>query len=560
MSNAQAARVSTFDDPFDFSPEDSSDDGFLDGHETTAAVPHTVSVETMFRGVGIGAKLLPFPHEVRRSDRSRWFLVAGAALVGLALVLFCAVAISGRAPRVAVDVMFVIGLLGGGALIVTGLLKRRRARAHFLVGSAPGVDAPVDPRFVDAAAHPLVTASGDDWIVHATPRMRGALSADGQIHSLAELARDGAPSFRLPPGGRARLVCGATTFLVAAVPAPGRLARPFFRWRRPETIYTAGAAVALGLFLIVIFSVPPDPRSLSLDLLTNENHLVTFRITPPEDKMDILPLLTTPGAQSGSPGARAAGPEGKMGKKTSQQHDRAYAIKGPKDNLDPRLAQVAAELRAREAGVLGVLKKMNGPVAAVFARESALGNEAEDVLGNLMASQIGEAAGWQGLGMRGTGAQGAGTKDGLIGVGEGLKMFGHGGGPGGPGQGYGRQAGALGIRHASAPEVIPATASVRGSLDKEIIRRIVRRHINEVKYCYEQELTKLPSLAGRIVVQFMIAGNGQVLTSVLQSSTMKNARVESCTVDAVRRWSFPQPEGGGLVTVSYPFSLAPAGS
>jgi hypothetical protein len=352
-------------------------------------------------------------------------------------------------------------------------------------------------------------------------------------------------------------VCGATTFLLAAVPPPDRLARPLIRWRRPETIYTAGAVVGLGLFLIMIFSVPPDPRALSLDLLDHENHLITFRITPPEQRMDILPPSMTPGARSGSAGARAAGAEGQRGRKTSQQHDRAYAIK---DNLDPRLAQAAAELRAREAGVLGVLKKMNGPVAAVFARESALGNEAEDVLGNLMASQIGEAAGWEGLGMRGTGAQGGGTKDGLIGVGEGLKTFGHGGGPGGPGRGYGRQAGALGIRHASAPEVIPATASVRGSLDKEIIRRIVRRHINEVKYCYEQELTKLPALAGRIVVQFMIAGNGQVLTSVLQSSTMRNARVESCTVEAVRRWSFPQPAGGGLVTVSYPFSLSPAGS
>jgi hypothetical protein len=35
--------------------------------------------------------------------------------------------------------------------------------------------------------------------------------------------------------------------------------------------------------------------------------------------------------------------------------------------------------------------------------------------------------------------------------------------------------------------------------------------------------------------------------------------VESCIVAATRRWAFPQPRGGGLVTVSYPFQLAPAG-
>ena len=36
-------------------------------------------------------------------------------------------------------------------------------------------------------------------------------------------------------------------------------------------------------------------------------------------------------------------------------------------------------------------------------------------------------------------------------------------------------------------------------------------------------------------------------------------RVENCTVQAVRRWEFPKPLGGGIVIVSYPFVLTPAG-
>ena len=100
---------------------------------------------------------------------------------------------------------------------------------------------------------------------------------------------------------------------------------------------------------------------------------------------------------------------------------------------------------------------------------------------------------------------------------------------------------------------------MRGSLDKEIIRRIIRRHINEVKFCYEQELTKKPTLGGRIMVQFTIAASGQVIASVLQNSTMGSAKVENCTVQAVRRWEFPKPLGGGIVIVSYPFVLTPAG-
>ena len=39
-----------------------------------------------------------------------------------------------------------------------------------------------------------------------------------------------------------------------------------------------------------------------------------------------------------------------------------------------------------------------------------------------------------------------------------------------------------------------------------------------------------------------------------------NVRVENCTVQAVRRWEFPKPLGGGIVIVSYPFVLTPAGS
>ena len=100
-------------------------------------------------------------------------------------------------------------------------------------------------------------------------------------------------------------------------------------------------------------------------------------------------------------------------------------------------------------------------------------------------------------------------------------------------------------------------AKVDGDESKEIVRRIIRRHINEVKACYERELAHQPDLAGRMLVQFTIAASGQVVASVLQRSTMGNARVESCTIEAVRRWQFPKPLGGGTVIISYPFVLTP---
>jgi len=101
---------------------------------------------------------------------------------------------------------------------------------------------------------------------------------------------------------------------------------------------------------------------------------------------------------------------------------------------------------------------------------------------------------------------------------------------------------------------------VKGSLDKSIIRRVIRRHINEVKYCYQAELQSSPDLYGRVVVNFSIMPNGQVAASKVERSTMKNNRVEGCVTRAVRRWLFPKPHNGGVVVVSYPFVFRSAGT
>jgi metallo-beta-lactamase class B len=97
-----------------------------------------------------------------------------------------------------------------------------------------------------------------------------------------------------------------------------------------------------------------------------------------------------------------------------------------------------------------------------------------------------------------------------------------------------------------------------GDPANEVVRRIIRPRLNEVKACYERELSLKPDLAGKIRVQFTIAPSGQVVASSLAASTLGNARVESCTVAVVRRWQFPKPLGGGFVVIVYPFVFTPA--
>lgn len=104
----------------------------------------------------------------------------------------------------------------------------------------------------------------------------------------------------------------------------------------------------------------------------------------------------------------------------------------------------------------------------------------------------------------------------------------------------------------------PATpVQVKGSLDKAIIRRIVRAHINEVRHCYNQGLAEDPALGGRVNVQFTISPTGKVPVAVVASSTLDHDATETCIAKAVKRWKFPKPQGGGNVVVTYPFVLQP---
>jgi TonB family protein len=541
-----------------------------------------IEVQAVFRGVVVNTRHLYDQAVKATSNKARGMILGGiAALVlGFGVFLYTVIDVgaektayekhvdSGKEAKTWVwksrslgsDAVVFLGWAAGIALIYMGLKRRGQKFHDYIIGADPSADAPVSSEFTGGGAHALVTSAGNDFHVNVTPQMSGDVAIDGQTYSLQSFTQQRGTSFTLPENGRARIVCGDTNFLVSSTPKPRILEVPFLVWKWNEQVYTVGSAVGLLLFLGMIFSVPPDPKSLSLDLFNSDNRFVNFLIKPPEEKEEEIPewLKKKGPDEQGGKGKRHKGEEGKMGKKTSKNKEGLYGLKGPKDNPDPHLAKKLAEEEIKNAGILGVLKMNEGShIASIFGRDTALGMDAENVLGGLIGNQIGEAYGVGGLGLVGTGAGGGGTGEGTIGLGN-LGTIGKGGG-GGSGSGYGRGAGGLGGRRAKAPEVLPGVANVRGSLDKEIIRRIIRRHINEVKYCYEQELTRKADLGGRVAVTFTIAATGQVVTSVVQNSTMGNARVENCVVQAVRRWEFPKPLGGGIVIVTYPFSFTPAG-
>ena len=219
---------------------------------------------------------------------------------------------------------------------------------------------------------------------------------------------------------------------------------------------------------------------------------------------------------------------------------RAYGARGP----------------AAHSGVLGMLKSHKGDEGKMgaFASDSALGSDADEAMGGLIGDQIGESYGVAGLGLVGTGrGGGGGTGQGTIGLGT-LGTIGKGGGSG-VGYGYGRGVGRLGGRRARSPMVRMGSANVSGALSKEIIRRVIRRHRNEVTYCYQKGVQGDAALAGKVKIGFTITPGGQVTGAQVTGSSLGNTEVEGCMAAAVNRWRFPAPKGGGVVMVNYPFLL-----
>jgi len=198
---------------------------------------------------------------------------------------------------------------------------------------------------------------------------------------------------------------------------------------------------------------------------------------------------------------------------------------------------------AENAGMLGVL----ADAGALAVLGTSGFHDDGDAIGamwgdSIWRDSIGESFGAGGLGLSGTGRGGGGSGEGTIGLGR-LGTAGRGGG--GTGAGYG-------------PRLTQGNANVVGALDKDDIRRVIRSHLNQFKYCYQRRLTANPKLQGKVVTRFTISPAGTVAAAQDARSTMPDPEVTSCVQRVFKRLRFPQPKGGGVVVVTYPLIFVPA--
>lgn len=383
------------------------------------------------------------------------------------------------------------------------------------------------------------------------------LAADGKLSPYAELA--GAQLFPLPDGATARVEHRGLTFLVRPTNAGRAVAASApVQWRRYSWI--AASLSVHAIVLMFFYFLPPTSQALSLDPISSTDRMVQFMTEAPSVLDEPEPEFTSPesGEVAGDEGAAHADAEGAMGSEDAPRTNNAYAVQG--DHEDRALARENVAENMEQVGAIGALSALMGTwdtPTSPFGAAQARGGDISSALGALMGEQTGENFGQGGLGMHGTGRGGGGFGEGSVGVGN-LNTLGHGcrGGNCAPGSGrYGETTGISGERTSRVPPPRSGPVTVVGSMSRETIRRIVQRHISEVRFCYEQGLQQNPSLEGRITVNWIISPTGAVSSSRVVNSTVSNGRVEQCIASSVQRWSFPQPDGGSPVGVNYPFIL-----
>ncbi len=67
-----------------------------------------------------------------------------------------------------------------------------------------------------------------------------------------------------------------------------------------------------------------------------------------------------------------------------------------------------------------------------------------------------------------------------------------------------------------------------------------------------------PGLAGKITARWRIEMDGRVSSANVITSTLKDSKVESCVLRAIRRMRFQKPEGG-ICIIQWPFVFRSGG-
>ena len=412
---------------------------------------------------------------------------------------------------------------------------------------------------------PMLRFAEGDYQFSFGQGMTGVLEEKGARVPFGELVRTrraandekerGSYWIPVPRAGAVRADLGSHLAVEARPRGPQRVKkRPF--WERINYQF-------LNLFLIFLFlqsafiitanNFPYDTDVSADDLFKNPSRMAKFIIKAPEVQK---PKLAEKGPKNdekkgdpGEAGEKHKGEEGQMGKKDAPKTNGRSA---------PRAIDPNAKDMVKRSGLLGALGRGGGGLSTVFG-SGGLGGDLKGAVGNMFGPVVGDSYGMGGLGIRGTGSGGGGSGE-TIGIGA-VGTKGRGGGMGG-GAGYGTGVGGLGKKSDRDVKVDTGNATVMGSIDKELIRKVIQDHAAQIRYCYEQQLAINPRLQGKVSIKWIIQADGSATNPQVDESatTLDDGKVHECMMSRITSWQFPKPKGGGIAVITYPWILRASGN
>ena len=98
---------------------------------------------------------------------------------------------------------------------------------------------------------------------------------------------------------------------------------------------------------------------------------------------------------------------------------------------------------------------------------------------------------------------------------------------------------------------------VLGSMDPELLRKILQQYLPQFRHCYQQELAyNSDDIKGIVDLNFEISGSGKVgKIKVKAKDSRFSKRGTNCMRDVLAIIDFPKPKGGGRVAVRQPLSF-----
>jgi hypothetical protein len=107
---------------------------------------------------------------------------------------------------------------------------------------------------------------------------------------------------------------------------------------------------------------------------------------------------------------------------------------------------------------------------------------------------------------------------------------------------------------------VPVERIALSNINPDEIRRIIRDHIPQFRYCYQSELDKSKNpegVQGIMQLNFKIVSGGKVSGSSIRSDEISSDKVRDCMKDVMDGMKFPNPGAGKTVEVSQPINLYP---